>query len=85
MSYRCSEQRAQLAVSGRGAGGAEVRPSLAGHTATKQEPGAAEAGKTGTATWGPHEASFVGCPATWGPHEASFVGCPATGQPVAVG
>ena len=53
-----------LAVSGRGAGGAEVRPGLAGRTATKQEPGAAEAGKTGTATRGPHEASFVGCPAT---------------------
>jgi len=46
------------------AGGAEVRPSPAGHTAMKQEPGAAEAGKTGTATRGPHEASFVGCPAT---------------------
>jgi len=70
MSYRDSEPFARLAVSGRGAGGAEVRPGSAGHTAMKQEPGAAEAGKTGTATRGSHEASFVGCP--------------ATGQPVAV-
>jgi putative transposase len=64
-----------LAGSGRGAGGAEGRPSLAGHTAitgvpakpasrgAKQEPGTAQAGKTGTAR-GPHEAGFVGYPAT---------------------
>jgi putative transposase len=42
-----------LAVSGTervNACGAEVRPSVAGHTAMKQEPGAAQAGKTGTAT-----------------------------------
>src|SRR5579884_2279836 len=70
MSYRDSEPFARLAGSGRGAGEAEVRPSLAGHMAMEQEPGAAEAGKTGTATRGPHQASFVGCP--------------ATGQPVAV-
>src|SRR5579875_197957 len=42
-----------LAVSGTervNACGAEVRPSVAGHTAMKQEPGAARVGKTGTAT-----------------------------------
>ncbi len=57
----------ELAVSGRGACGAEVRPSRAGHTAVKQEgtprsrlrgdpkqePGTAQAGKTGTATGQP--------------------------------
>src|SRR5579875_3537443 len=73
-----------LAVSGTervNAGGAEGRPSVAGHTAitgvsakpasrgAKQEPGVAQAGKTGTAR---------------GPHEAGFVGYPATGQLVAV-
>ena len=42
-----------LAVSGTervNACGAEVRPSVAGHTVMKQEPGAARVGKTGTAT-----------------------------------
>jgi len=42
-----------LAVSGTERGnacGAEGRPSVAGHTAMKQEPGAARVGKTGTAT-----------------------------------
>jgi membrane peptidoglycan carboxypeptidase len=54
-----------------GVGGTPVRPGGdAGHTAMKQEPGAAQAGKTGTAR---------------GPHEAGFVGYPATGQLVAVG
>jgi hypothetical protein len=44
---------AVLAVSGTervNACGAEVRPSVAGHTVMKQEPGAARVGKTGTAT-----------------------------------
>jgi len=42
----------KLAASGaesRNARGAQVRPSLAGHRAMKQEPGAALAGETGTA------------------------------------
>jgi hypothetical protein len=52
----------EFVVRGGGAGGAEARPSVAGHTAikgvpakpasrgAKQEPGTMEAGKTGSAT-----------------------------------
>src|SRR5579875_1304242 len=56
MSYRHSERIAQLAGSGPERGnacGTEGRPSIAGRTATKQEPGIAHAGKTGTATGQP--------------------------------
>jgi hypothetical protein len=65
----------QLAVRGRGAGGAMGGPSLAGQEAMKQSPARlgspwdpvgfpAQAGRTWTATGIPHEAGFVGCLAT---------------------